>query len=621
MLKDHRDIAFEKTAQKAEALAGSNLPIYKLKLVGYALLGYAVIFSILAALFGLVGGLIGMAYLSTGMLLMLLLKKKLILVLLPVIWVLIKALWVRFEAPSGYVVTAKEVPALFEELERLRRQLQAPKIHQVILTPELNASISQTPRLGIFGWQKNTLTLGLELLLVLSPEQTRAVIAHELGHLSGNHSRFKGWIYRARISWYNLMEAFQREDSWGAAMMRRFFDWYAPRFAAYSFALARSNEYEADAISAALTTPEVAGEALVYTHVTSPYIDSNYWDTFFEQADTTPAPAHGPWQGLHAFLQQSRPAAAQMEQMLQQELQQETGYANTHPALQDRLAALKVDPVLPVPVERTAALSWLGEQYQPIIEAFDTEWLDYYSERWQERYNYVQEQTGLLLALNDRDEVTLSDEQLWQKALLTEEFRGSDAAFAVYHSYQQRYPEDPDAAFVLGRMLYHRDDEALLGQLKLALGRPRHVIEACEYAYYYLLRHGRNEESVWWQQRAEEQQRIDAESEKERSELKPKDRLHQSSIDAEARQQILAVLQAHPKVKAAWLAEKEVKHYADVPALALLVKLKGVLTDHDKVAAEIADAMEADATFFVVPKTGDYKKLAKAIVKAGERIL
>lgn len=621
MLTDQRDIVFEQTARKAEALADRSLSAYKLRLILYALLGYAVIFAILVALFGLVGGMAGMAFVSTGLFLMLLLKKKLLLVLLPVIWTLIKALWVRFEAPSGYVLTARAVPKLYAELETLRRQLKTPKIHQVILTPEMNASISQTPRLGIFGWQKNTLTLGLELLLVLSPEQARAVIAHELGHLSGNHSRFKGWIYRARISWFKIMEAFQRESSWGAAMMRRFFDWYAPRFAAYSFALARTNEYEADAISAALTTPKAAGEALVYTHVTGPYVDSHYWETFFRQADTMPEPAHGPWYGLHDFLHRDRPAASQLEQMLLNELEQETTYADTHPALKDRMAALEVTPMLPLPVRDTAAAAWLGDQYDTIIEAFDREWLDHFSERWQERYSYVQAQTETLAALNEQDEAQLGDDELWQKAMLTEEFSGEEAAFPVFRAYQQRYPDDADAAFVLGRMLYHRDDAALLDELEIALARPRYVTDACEYAYYFLLRHGREEEAVGWKARAEEQLRIDAESEQERSELNPKDAMIKSTLDEEARQQILAVLRAHPKVKAAWMAEKQMVHYAEVPAVALAVKLGGMLTDEAKVTAELADAMALNVTFFIVPKTGDHKKLARAIIKAGERIL
>ena len=211
---------FQKAAIKAERLAQSNIFLYKIQLLFYALLGYGVIFVVLISLFGLLGGMIGMAFMSTALFL-LLVKKKLILIILPTIWILLKSLWVRFKSPTGYRLTRQEFPLLFKEIDNLQKVLQSPKIHQVILTPELNAAIVQTPRLGILGWYKNSLILGLELLLILSPEQARAVLAHEFGHLSGNHSRFGRWIYRLRITWYRIMQAFAQEETIGAKMMRR----------------------------------------------------------------------------------------------------------------------------------------------------------------------------------------------------------------------------------------------------------------------------------------------------------------------------------------------------------------------------------------------------------------
>ena len=107
----------------------------------------------------------------------------------------------KFEKPTGQQLTRTEFPELFLVIDELQAELKTPKIHQVLLTEEFNASISQTPRLGVLGWQHNTLTLGLTLLMTLSPAEARSVIAHELGHLSGGHSAFAARIYRSRIAW------------------------------------------------------------------------------------------------------------------------------------------------------------------------------------------------------------------------------------------------------------------------------------------------------------------------------------------------------------------------------------------------------------------------------------
>ena len=239
---------FERTAQRAEKLAETSFSYYKFKLVLFALLGYFVIFSAIGLTIGSLVGIGYLAYAHTAWIL-LLFKKKIGFLLIPVIWMLLRACWVRIEAPSGFELKKKDYPVLFAEIDSIRKDLDAPRIHQVILTQEMNAAIAQTPRLGIFGWQKNTLILGMELLLILSPEQIRSVIAHEFGHLSGNHSRFNGWIYRVRTTWFQIMQAFDQQHSWGGAIMAKFFDFYAPRFAAYSFVLARANEYEADNIA------------------------------------------------------------------------------------------------------------------------------------------------------------------------------------------------------------------------------------------------------------------------------------------------------------------------------------------------------------------------------------
>src|SRR5207249_200161 len=113
----------------------------------------------------------------------------------------------------------------------------------VLLTDDFNAAAAQRPRLGIFGWQENYLLLGLPLMLALTPGQFRSVVAHELGHLSGNHGKFGGWIYRINRTWEQLVERMTQSRSWVSGIFTKFFGWYMPFFEAYSFVLRRQQEY------------------------------------------------------------------------------------------------------------------------------------------------------------------------------------------------------------------------------------------------------------------------------------------------------------------------------------------------------------------------------------------
>ena len=88
----------------------------------------------------------------------------------------------------------------------------------------------------------------------------RAVLAHELGHLSRHHARFGNWIYRIRQTWDRLLAILANEGSLATKPFAKFLGWYAPYFNAYSFVLARANEYEADAASMRIAGARIGGE-------------------------------------------------------------------------------------------------------------------------------------------------------------------------------------------------------------------------------------------------------------------------------------------------------------------------------------------------------------------------
>jgi Zn-dependent protease with chaperone function len=168
------------------------------------------------------------------------------------LWVSLRALWVRLEPPGGVEITALEAPELFEALERIRRKIKGPPIHTVRLDSEFNASIQQVPRFGLLGGAVNHLTIGLPLLMALDRPRFLAVLAHEYGHLRGDHGRFAAWIYRTRLSWMRLNHSLSDDEGPAAAATQAFMRWYFPRFSAKTFALARQDEYEADRIAGRL---------------------------------------------------------------------------------------------------------------------------------------------------------------------------------------------------------------------------------------------------------------------------------------------------------------------------------------------------------------------------------
>lgn len=179
-------------------------------------------------------------------------------------WSSLRSLFVRLDAPpTGVRLTREEAPALFKLISQVRRKVHGPRLHEVYIDDQFNASISQLPRRGLMGGHLNRLQIGLPLMMALDVPRLSAVLAHEYGHLRGNHGRFAAWIYRTRLSWMRMNDHLADENSLAGWLNGRFMRWYVPRFLAQSFALARQDEYEADRISAKLVGAQTAGAALI----------------------------------------------------------------------------------------------------------------------------------------------------------------------------------------------------------------------------------------------------------------------------------------------------------------------------------------------------------------------
>ncbi|TCT19342.1 Zn-dependent protease with chaperone function [Melghiribacillus thermohalophilus] len=178
---------------------------------------------------------------------------KLLFLSLLFLFIVLRAVTFRIKPPGGLEIKKDQAPLLFDMLEDIKKKIQSPKIHKVLITSDFNAAISQVPRLGMFGFHKNYLIIGLPLMHALTADQFKSVIGHELGHLSRKHGKFSSWIYRVRESWLKVIDVLEHKKTYGLWIYKKFFNWFFPRFNAYSFVIRRENEYEADQQAAIVT--------------------------------------------------------------------------------------------------------------------------------------------------------------------------------------------------------------------------------------------------------------------------------------------------------------------------------------------------------------------------------
>lgn len=539
---------------------------YKVKVALLAALGFGVLLLILLSaglgIVLLVGGVAFLAFSGKFFLLILKLGKFLILLAAP-LWLLLKssakALFTPFPKPSGREIQRADAPALFAAIDGLRAHMTGPAFHHVLVNDQVNAAVVQRPLLGILGLPRNYLLLGLPLLEGVSKEEALAIVAHEYGHLSGAHAHFGAYIYRLRNSWGAIQNVASHWDGVGGRAVRRLIGWYAPYFNAYTFVLARAQEYQADAASAELVSPAVAANALKRVHVA----DAMY-RRFFEQVfkgvrvSAEPPPDVSERWSHDAI---AAPPAELATRWLADSLNRQNSPFDTHPPLRARLEALPGQAAhvaeLPPPLTvESAATALLGELATTLRAAHQSEWRAHVEPGWRKRYDELQSERGRLDALRALPAPTV--EETVERFRLQASVEPDVDHLAELTAFNLATPDQAYPLFLEGSIRLDRDDESGLGCLERAIALdPDAIKPACERAYKFLKSHGQDERAEEFATRWNERSAAEA---RRQAELQRYDAAHAlvaADLDAEMLERLRAMIAANSAgVARVWVARR-----------------------------------------------------------------
>ncbi|MFB2922068.1 M48 family metalloprotease [Aerosakkonema funiforme] len=601
---------FDALIQSLQKYARQNPTNYKFRVALLAALGYGYIFFVFVLLCGIF-------WIAT---------KTLVFSIIIAVG-MARSLSLSFPKPKGVEISRSELPALFALIDELTTALQAPQFHHIILDNQLNAAVLQVPRFGFLGWYRNYLFLGLPLMQSLSPAEFRAVVAHELGHLSGNHSRFVGWIYRLRNIWYQFGEGLQANGQGGSILFGGFFKWYAPFFRAYSFVLARAHEYEADRCAAELAGTHNAAQALINLDIKSDYLRKYFWQNIFKKAIDRSSP---PEATITNLVQQLRNEVSSEDAAvwLDLALAEKTNNEDTHPCLFDRLSAFGYLPngyqlPLPASVEKTAAAHFLGEALPNYIDRLDTEWQNEISPIWKQLHEKAQLRSQNLQNLENLAQTqSLTIEQQRKRAQLTAEFKGNTAAIPLYREVLAQQPQHSIANFELGHLLIEEKDPVGIRHIEIAIAQdPELLIPGSRLIFGFLKRQGKNEEAKIYLEKIEQNYYTWRQAATERKEVSYRDKFaHHNLPDTEATQ-LAQQLATYPQIKEAFLVQKVVTHLPENPfyVLGIIRRYVSVKVADYKSDTELIDLVQNQLNFsgdvFAIVLNEYNRKLAQVLGK------
>lgn len=403
-----------------------------------------------------------------------------VLTLVPMVFLVLRMFLMRIEPPTGRRLTGEEAPRLFRLLDELRTRLKAPRLHEVLITPDFNAAIAQTPRFGLFGGHRNILMLGLPYLFAMPPKELIAVIAHEYGHVAGSHGKLGAWIYRQRRTFGALQEhaRARREDDMVNGIFSSLLDAFGPYYNAYTFVLSRQDEYEADQVASRFAGAEANASGLIRSTLLRDWIRERFWPQLYAQARDRIQPDFMPYTAMRKIF-----GATQSEwgtrDLLIKAFAVDSDVHDTHPCLRERVAAMGLEQELPKPFKTTAAESLLGEQARILAQEFDAAWWKEEKPGWREHHRRAQ----LTGEYEKRPLKELNESELQEFALLAWEFRSPEAAKPILAHLLKR-PGGPWAKplYLYGRILLDEGNGRGLDYLEEAWQASPSLAEDCARA-------------------------------------------------------------------------------------------------------------------------------------------
>lgn len=556
------------------------------RLLLFAALGYGY-------LLGLVALLLGVSFLVVAFQV-----QALLWLTIPLLFFVLSALWVRLPAPEGRRITRKEAPHLFALIEEVREALDAPAPHEVLLSADVNACIMDRPRFGLLG-SRRALIVGLPLLHALPPDEARAILAHEFGHLSRRHGRSRAWTVRLGATWNTLALSVQWTRNWAAMLFVPFFRWYAPRFDALVEAASRGNELESDRLAVQVAGREAMARALVRTVLAETCARRVLWPGIRRDSaerETPPSDAVPRLlEGLDGLLEQ-----AQAAEWLRLLLRDRALEGDSHPALADRLEAMGA-PATPDQAEalirnlrghrhESAAQALLGpEIVSRLASDVSDRWKTVVRNDWRQWHSdaRIWRQAPRSAAPGSSDRPVegpgggrTDSSASWARARWAAVCEPPEVAIPLLKSALADAPGHAEARMLLGRLLLERGDpqdqrngatllEGVMAEDSLF------AFDAADALQRHHAREGRSAD-VRRTELRKEQLRRDALSQlREQGTLRYGDTLRPWPLPAPTLADLHERLREHPRIHRAWLVRKRTRHLGATPVAALAVTFRG----------------------------------------------
>jgi Zn-dependent protease with chaperone function len=495
---------------------------------------------------------------------------------------ILRAFYVKMPKPQYLSLRPDEAPALWQLVEEVRHVVGGPKIDEIQVTMNLNASALSYRKYGGWGRRRNYLIFGLPLLSVLTPDELGAVIGHEFGHLQGRNTRIASWVGHVDEMWEKLANPFHEEDEEKYFMMKRFVRWYKRFLGFRALALRRQCEYDADRLCAQVAGEAFAAQTLLKIDWMSYRMRHSFWPSLLHEAKTNPLPPADILDRMHLFLT-SMAEPQELERWRESELKLRTPITDVHPSLYDRLGSLhRADlllsfgderDILPEPLDDVTspyAMALLGDSQLRVAPILAAMWKSQVMQRWRHEMETAHEMAMEAAEKQQRqsqpDEEILTTAQQWDALVGQLRDATREQTLELLGAFTLANPDHAQGNFELGSLLMDQHDEAALPLLEQAMARnSEYALSSLEMMLSYYRQIGDDSEADRIRRELLQFSKTLEAAQKERDTVCEQDRYVPHDLTQEQIQRIREVLFFLPRIKCAYAVRRLVQYLVDQP--------------------------------------------------------
>lgn len=233
--------------------------------------------------------------------------------------------------PRGVRLDREEQPQLWRLAESIASAADAPTPDEIRITSEPNATIREDTALLGLRTRTRYLELGLPLLAALNVSELRAVMAHQLGHLTGRN-RLTVTAYRASASVERTVSGLT------GGPVKWLFTGYARLFTALAATTGHALEFAADAVA----VREAGSRAAITARRKALAIEIGWREYAEEYLSMAKAVGHAPdvLLGFRSFMEHPV-RKSRLAERIKQTIAEERDGDRTHPPTRQRIDAMK----------------------------------------------------------------------------------------------------------------------------------------------------------------------------------------------------------------------------------------------------------------------------------------